>query len=167
MGTELADFIMIQSMPGDRLNVVFIHCKALASDQGTKLSATKLADVCSQAIKNLGELDNFSDSLVTRAQRWSDPWNGGKLGQVKTRIRKGSANGQQAWDRFREAVENPNTRRETWLFLGNILSKQKFESRLSHPKVTPRETLQVLYELYSTLCTVRSRDSGLYIFCNM
>lgn len=166
MGTELADFIMLQSMPADRLSVVFIHCKALAPDQGTKLSATKLADVCSQAIKNLGELDNFSDSLVTRAEKWSDPWDGGKLGQVETRIRKSPASGQPAWDMFRKAVEDPNTRRETWLFLGNILSKQEFESRLSHPATKPRETLQVLYELYSTVCTVRSRDSGLYIFCN-
>lgn len=171
MGTELADFIMIQSMPGDRLNVVFIHCKALAPDQGTKLSATKLADVCSQAIKNLGELDNFSDSLVTRAQRWSDTWDGGKLGIVSNRIRRGHYDGQGAWDYLRETIENPNTRRETWLFLGNLLSKSELEIRLgtssTRPPTRPLETLQALYELYSTLCTIRSRDSGLYIFCNL
>lgn len=174
MDVELADFIMLQSMPADRQSVVFIHCKALPPRKGTKLSASGLAEVCSQVVKNLGELDNFARSTVDRAKKWDSPWIGTKIGCVTTRLRRGASSGKKAWERFRDAVENPNTRRETWLFLGNILSKKEFVRRLKLPKPVkgskPRKgdlvTLQVLYELYSTLCTVRSRNCGLYIFCN-
>jgi superfamily II DNA or RNA helicase len=165
MGTELADFIMIQSMSVGRKNVIFIHCKALDLEKKTKLSASGLAEVCSQAIKNLGELDNYSQSAVDRKVKWSKPWVNGKLGTIEPRIRTGG-NSKSAWKYLRETIENPNTRRETWLFLGNLLSKSELEKRLEESSEKSLETLQAFYELYSTLCTVRSRDSGLYIFCN-
>jgi len=166
MGTELADFIMVQSMPPGRLSVVFIHCKALDPKNATRLSASGLANICSQAVKNIGELDPFSDATVNRIAKWGESWREGKLGTVNERIRKGPNNAQEAWEIFRSAVENPNAHREIWLFLGNMLSKQEFQNRLSNGKSRRLETFQALYELFSTLCTIRSRNTGFLIFCN-
>ena len=166
MGTELADFIMVQSVLPGRKNVVFIHCKALKPQQATEVSASGLANVCSQAVKNIGELSLFSSAMVDRTRKWSQPWTARRLGTVKKRIRKGPKKATQAWDSFRTAVEDPNADREIWLFLGNILSRQEFQKRLSNGKHKRLETMQALYELFSTLSTIRSRNIRFLVFCN-
>lgn len=166
MGTELADFIMVQSELPGRNNVVFIHCKALKPQKETKVSASGLANVCSQAVKNIGELSLFSSAMVDRTRKWSRPWTASGLGTVNKRIRKGPKNARKAWDSFRTAVDDPNTHREIWLFLGNILSKQELQNRLTRGTTKRLETMQALYELFSRLTTVCSRNIRFLVFCN-
>lgn len=168
MGTELADFIMVRSIAPNIKRVVLIHCKALAPKEKTQVSASAMADVCSQAIKNIGEVNPFRPPAVDRIHKWDQNWDGGSFGKVAPRIRKGPNNSEKAWDLFRAAVEDPNTEREVWLFLGNMLSKDKFQERL---KVTRRnarsqETMQALYELLSTLSVIQSMNARFLVFCN-
>ena len=168
MGTELADFIMVRSITPNTKRVVLIHCKALAPKKKTQVSASALADVCSQAIKNIGEVNPFRPPVVDRIHKWDQNWDGGSFGKVATRIRKGPKGGQKAWELFRAAVENPNTEREVWLFLANMLSKDQFQKRL---KVTRRnarsqEAMQVLYELLSTLAAIQSMNARFLVFCD-
>ena len=146
--------------------VILIHCKALDPKYATRLSASGLANICSQAVKNIGELDPFSDATVNRIAKWGESWREGKLGTVNERIRKGPNDAQKVWEIFRSAVEDPNARREIWLFLGNMLTKRELQYRLSSGKSKRLETFQALYELFSTLSTIRSRNAGFLIFCN-
>jgi superfamily II DNA or RNA helicase len=174
VGTELADFVMVATLPPGRKYVVFIHCKAHSRKTGTKVSASALADVCSQGVKNVGELSLFDPTTQNRAEKWAGAWKVGQLGKVKKRdghvvnkrIRRGPPDGTQAWDIFRAAVRDPSTVREVWLLTGNMLSKREFKTRLGGGKRFDLETMQALYELFSTQTAIRSRDMYLRIFCN-
>ena len=165
MGTEFADFILARETTEGRKYVAFIHAKAQRGD-GSRLSAANLTDVCGQAQKNLRELRLFEDPTATREERWSRPWQGGKLGEVRSRLRLGAGTGAEAWEKLRAWVEDPSVEREVWLIVSRTLSKQALEEGLRSDSV-PTEAVHVAHLLLLTREAVRSAGARLQVFCGI
>ena len=161
MCTEIADFILADS---SKRKVIFIHAKA--SQVFRPYSASALQEVCGQAIKNIGYLAMFNESLPSNLKRWGGKWSAkGTQGSVKKRIRKGVNSGERIWEKVRSIIRDPLADREIWLFLGNILSKRALLRELG--KIPPTaEAIQAVYLLQSTLTNVASIGVKLRIFCS-
>ena len=69
MGTECADFIALEP---EMDRAVFVHAKAIADNPG--VSASKLHDVCAQAVKNLEFLRFGGRAMRGRERKWGNPW---------------------------------------------------------------------------------------------
>ena len=96
MGTESADFLALDSTRG---RVIALHLKAFP--RAKRISASALHDISSQALKNLGYLQPYVRDEPSNVPRWSGPWNGGAIGRVDRRIRKGqTTKGKTAWRQF-------------------------------------------------------------------
>lgn len=126
MGVEVADFILV-----DNDRVVFIHAKATTST--SDVSASSLQEVCAQATKNLSYLSPFNKIIPTGVKsKWGKEWKAnGVTGTVKNRMIVGGAkNHSKAWEDIQIKLKDPNTKKEVWLILGNVLSKNKLEQKL-------------------------------------
>ena len=159
MGTESADFLALDSTRG---RVIALHLKAFP--RAKRISASALHDISSQALKNLGYLQPYVRDEPSNVPRWSGPWNGGAIGRVDRRIRKGqTTKGKTAWRQFRSALRDPKTSREVWLVLGQGPSKRLLvkECRQPAPKA---ELIQMLYSLQSTWTSVASLGARLRVF---
>ena len=159
MGTESADFLALDSTRG---RVIALHLKAFPTAK--KISASALHEISSQALKNLGYLQPYVRDEPSNVRRWSGRWDGGAIGRVDRRIRKGqAATGRGAWTQFRSALRDPKTSREVWLVLGQGPSKKLLlkECRQREPKA---ELIQMLYSLQSTWTSVASLGARLRIF---
>ena len=162
MAKEIADFILVYYKENPR--VVFIHAKANAKGD-SKCKTSKLHDVCSQAVKNLGYLAMFNDMEPPNLNLWDGPWISKKR-LVKSRIVKASPGDESSdiWKKLREIINNPITDKEVWLFLGNILSKKYFEEELG--KVKPKSyVIQAAYLLHATMSSVASVGAKFRIIC--
>lgn len=161
MCTEVADFILADS---SKKKVIFIHAKA--SKDFKPYSASVLQEVCGQATKNIGYLAMFNEARPSNLNKWGGKWSAkGTKGFVKKRIRKGVGSGDKIWEKVRSIIRDPLADREAWLFLGNILSKQRFLRELG--KVPPTaEAIQAVYLLQSTLTNVASIGVKLRVFCS-
>lgn len=170
MSTELADFILVQDLPGQRKRVVFIHAKAKKSGEESAVSASGIADVCAQATKNLRELKTFSESVTNRSSKWKTPWKSTlakKPVQVSKRVRTQSVNPSAAWCLVRQYVEDPTVEREVWLVLGRLLEFQAFKKKISRKsKKPPMNAVHVLYTLFATFTAVDSAGARLLVFCS-
>ena len=162
MGAEIADFIMCDE---NRPRVVFIHAKASSTQH--YCSASALHDVCAQAVKNLGYLAMFNDFPPPKLDRWGESWEvtiQNRKCKVGRRIRLGSKNPEELWQRIRKCINDPMVEKEVWLFTGNILSKTKFEEELDKEK-PPSNAIQAAYLLHATMSDVASVGAKLKIFC--
>ncbi len=158
MGTESADFIMADF---NNRRVAFIHAKASSSRKPA--SASALQEVIGQATKNLNFLGMFNQTTPKNLPRWDEPWN--NRGSIVTkRIRLGPQNGTKAWQQIHSIIRHPLADREVWLFMGQTLSKSKFEKMLSQEK-PGAEALQAAYLLFATLSNVASVGAKLRVFC--
>jgi hypothetical protein len=80
MGTEVADFIATEPA-----KAVFVHAKA---GTGSRLSASALHDVASQATKNLMYMQPLVDD-EPKAKNWTRPWsNSGVVGTAPRQTRR-------------------------------------------------------------------------------
>jgi hypothetical protein len=158
MNTETADFLALDRL-GQR--VIVMHLKAFTSSK--MISASSLHEVSSQALKNLGYLQPYAVGDPDNVGRWRGAWNGGRIGRVDRRIRRGSATtGKQAWTEFREALRDPNTSREVWLILGKGPSRGTLVTACA--KANPQaELIQMLYSLQSTWTSVSSLGARLRV----
>lgn len=159
MGTEIADFLALDSTRG---RVIAMHLKAFSTPK--KISASALHEVSSQALKNLGYLQPYVRDEPSNVERWSGRWDGGAIGRVDRRIRKGQAtSGEEAWTQFRRALRDPKTSREVWLVLGQGPSRSLLldECSKDDPKA---ELIQMLYSLQSTWTSVASLGASLRVF---
>ena len=158
MGTETADFFALD-LGGGR--IVAMHLKAFKTAKA--LSASAFHEVSSQALKNLGYIQPYRIGSPKNLSRWDGAWNGGKIGVVDRRIRRGSTRtGEEAWERFRGALADPQTSREVWILLGQGPPKSllKEESLRDAPKP---EMIQMLYSLQSTWSAVASVGARLRV----
>lgn len=165
MGDESADFILVQAVraePGRR-RVAFVHAKSRAT--ASFYSASDLQDVCSQAVKNLGELALFGDSRADRQRKWARRWSSGQVeGYVARRIRRAQRQAS-VWEDIRRSIRDPTAEREVWLVLGRILSKARLEEELT--KAQPHTAaVQAAYLLFSTLTATASGGARLRVFCS-
>jgi hypothetical protein len=159
MGTESADFLALDSSRG---RVIAMHLKAFP--EAKKISASALHEISSQALKNLGYLQPYVRDKPKNVPRWSGRWNGGAIGHVDHRIRRGEATtGGKAWKKFHSALRDPKTSREVWLVLGQGPPKSLLvrECRSANPKA---ELIQLLYSLQSTWTSVASLGAKLRVF---
>jgi superfamily II DNA or RNA helicase len=159
---EVADFIAADTING---RVVFIHCKAVPTE--VKRSATKLQDVCQQAIKNLDLLQPFSDTSPPNLHLWKNGWHLKDVGVVTKRIIRPTSNieGQALWDRIRQIIRDPSSSREVWIVMGQMFSLSEFELQRLKSKPPP-EIVQILYLIQSTWGAVSSVGATLRIYCS-
>ena len=159
LGDEAADFIGIQEDPP---RVVFVHAKT--SEKGYKLAASALYDVCGQAIKNLAYLRFGAEKFPGSSNKWNHDW---KLDDmvVESRIRCGPSTAGLFREAFRSLIGNPNTRREVWLCLGNLLSRARLADAIRRGSVDP-SLIQSYYLIMSTYGACKSVGVDLRIFCS-
>lgn len=178
MGTEIADFVMLQEEPQGRRRVILIHAKAHKLEKRSLVSASSLNEVCGQAVKNLGEIAQYQGSAVNRGRRWDEPWQskrGKPQWKVNKRVRvhpgswsrRNGSIGEQAWTLMREYVEDPLCEREVWLFTGNILSYETLKQRISDTDSPDLETVQAVYCVYSTISSAAAANARLFLFCGI
>jgi hypothetical protein len=160
MGTELADFIGLDLQ---RRRVIAFHAKAFPVAK--PLSASALHEVTSQALKNLGYLQPYFVGEPKNLGRWDSSWNGGQIGVVQRRIRRGNITGPQVWDRIRGALRDPRYNKEVWLVLGQGLSKAALERAISSAS-PPSETVQVIFSLHSLWSSVSAVGARLRLLCS-
>ncbi len=158
LGPEIADFIAVQP---DR--IAFLHAKA---GDGSKLSASALHEVVSQAVKNLLWLQPINVD-VPKVGYWGEDWslkkkNGNQ--HVVERLRAGSfVQGHGMWSHARSVITNPNADREVWLVLGAVLSESALRAAVENP--TPQ--LIQIYALLQTAWSAVSQVGGrLRVFCS-
>lgn len=163
MGREAADFILCDTS-ADKPRVVLIHAKA--SLQNHFCSASGLHEVCAQAVKNLAYLAMFSKERPARvgSNGWTRPWRNQDIGVVQNRIRRGTGTSAAIWKKIQETVNNPLVQKEVWLFLGQIISRQAFETKLAK-NIPPAEALQAAYLLHATMTDVAAVGGRLRIIC--
>ncbi len=160
MNKEIADFILCDTKHN---RVVMIHAKG--TTEFHPYSASKLQDVCGQASKNVRYLAPENKDLPPNINLWNKMWESPKTTKGKThRIRRGSGSPLDLWNIIKKIIDNPNSNREVWIFLGRTLSKSKFLKRLYQSSPTP-EAIQAAYLLHTTLETIGKIGAKFYVFC--
>ncbi|QYJ94270.1 DEAD/DEAH box helicase [Shewanella spartinae] len=173
MGTEPADFIL--SSPE---KLVYVHVKC-GSSQNPQSSAGALAEVGSQAIKNIEMLISGNSNLT--AANWNrllGPWpQNGAAQQMHERIRmfKGerfqAANNnereamtEEVWDIIAQRRRSSRVHKEVWIVAANSFSASHFETQLTRGHNALSESLQAYQLIQSWLSTANSNDVDLKIF---
>lgn len=163
MQTEIADFIFVNDK---EKKVVFIHAKA--SSEPHPYSASILAIIISQAIKNLHYLSMFNDQIPPGLQRWNNHWSPpGNKSIIKPRLlfkRGKSLDPDNTWKEISSRISNPLWNREICLLLGNIACKETLEELLRNDPPTP-EAVQAAMLLQSSLASIGSIDAKLKVLC--
>jgi len=163
MNDEAADFILLQRGSATRRRrLAFLHAKARS--EPSFYSASDLQDVCGQAVKNLGELSQFGEARTSRVEKWGLRWRSGQVQGQVARIREGGSP-SGVWEIVREAIRDPNTDREVWLLLGQILSASRLTRELRRAQPRP-SAVQTAYLLLSTATTIASGGARLRVFCS-
>ena len=159
LGNEVADFIAYRESSSGK--IVFIHAKAAQADAGA--GASKLYDVCGQAMKNLVYLRHGARPIPSHVQKWERDW-GIQEYRVSPRIRRGTGNSAEIRQRLSTLLDGPNTEREMWLALGGILSRASLDAALNQG--TPEYyAVQAAYLLMSADLACKSVGVRLRAFC--
>jgi hypothetical protein len=159
MRTEVADFIMADT---GRNQVVFIHAKASRTNK--PYSASAIQEVCAQATKNINYLGMFNEQKPPNLRSWDRAWPDNRSPKVGGRIRRGNESGSEIWSKVQSVIRHPLADRQVWLFLGQTLSKSKFEDHLGRRNPTP-EAVQAAFLLHATMTSVASVGAKLRVFC--
>jgi superfamily II DNA or RNA helicase len=173
MGTEPADFIL--SSP-DKL--VYVHIKC-GSSQNPQSSAGALAEVGSQAIKNIEMLISGDNNL--KAGNWNrllSSWPTANAAQsMDERIRMFEGQGFTAvdnaerevkltelWDVISQRRRSSRVTKEVWIVAANSFSASHFEAQLALGHNARSESLQAYQLIQSWMSTAHSNDVELKIF---
>ena len=161
MGTELADFIMVDENPP---RLIAIHAKANSTRR--LFSASAISDICSQATKNIDFISMFGVIPTSRSSRWKGQWKANLVkGVIKTRIRKGPTNIRTLLNKMNSIRRNPFTGREIWLVLGRTLSKSSLIAEMKKNKPNAA-ALQATYLLHSTMASAQAVGAKLRVICS-
>lgn len=159
MGPEIGDFIAASTT---QRKVMFIHAKDF---KGKQLSASAFQEVCGQATKNLSWIHPYSiSSQPSNVQKWDTPWDGGQLGKVNKRIRRGPSPANEVWEELCKLIADPTTTREVCIALCNGLSAQELENQCNS-KTPPPELVQLLFLLQSTWAAISSVGAIFRVYC--
>jgi len=173
MGTEPADFILSSS---DKL--VYVHVKC-GSSQNPQSSAGALAEVGSQAIKNIEMLISGDTNL--KAANWNrllGPWpQNGAAQQMQERIRmfesqqftagtddERELKTAEVWDVVTQRRRSSRVHKEVWIVAANSFSARHFATQLSRGHNARSESLQAYQLIQSWLSTTQANDVELKIF---
>lgn len=157
MGTEIADFVALNETTR---RVVAIHAKAFP--KAKPLSASALHDVSSQALKNLSYFQPYEVGTPSNLAHWNGLWRPG--GPERIRL-GGPISANNAWQKIRRVLLDPQSVREVWLVLGQGLSKSALD-KARQKNNPPPETIQILYSLQSTWGAVASVGARFRVFCS-
>jgi superfamily II DNA or RNA helicase len=159
LGSEVADFIAFRESQGGK--IVFIHAKADQAAAGA--GASKLYEVCGQAMKNLVYLRHGARPIPSQVQKWEGDWRVRRY-RVFPRIRRETGTSAEVRQRLGTLLDGPNTQREMWLTLGGILSQGALDTSLS--QTTPEYyAVQAAYLLLSADLACKSVGVRLRAFC--
>ncbi|MDQ7976111.1 DEAD/DEAH box helicase family protein [Paraburkholderia sp. SARCC-3016] len=176
MGTEPADFIL--SSP---TKLVFAHVKCGTSGQRPRSPAGALAEVGSQAIKNIEMLTSTNRNLKPgNWPRMPDPWptpTSGRTLLERIRIVNGRrlqnpGNDEQirmqslreAWSTIADRRVAPSVSKEIWIIVGNSFSRRNFERQMRRGNDASSESLQAFQLIDSWQSTAANNDVALKIF---
>ena len=164
MDNETADFIIADE---ERRRVVLVHAKA--SSDWKPFSASATQEVCAQAQKNAGLFSLFTLREPPNLKRWhrvhSFRGTGNVSLSVTSRLRHPTnITADNVWDRLKALLLNPQTDREVWIVLGNMLSASTFEENLSNDDPAP-ESLQLNHLLQTTIAAMAQVGAKTRIFC--
>lgn len=172
MNTEPCDFIV--SSPE---KLCFIHVKCGDSQSSPKSSAGAIAEVGSQAIKNLSYLISHSTkNLPGNFSIWDKPWPSPTAKhRLNSRFRlalnkKGIIPDAQnklknkAWELISERRKSPVCSKEIWIVMGNSFSKQHFIQQMSKDADQQSETIQAFQLIEDWLSTADEMGVDIKIF---
>ena len=174
MGTEPADFIV-----SSKNKLAFVHVKCGKATKMPKSSAGALAEVGSQAIKNIDML--ISGDIELKPFNWNrlhTAWPDSDAAQnIVERIRvfqgkKFSAQNEQErleklnelWDTVAARRRSTAVKKEIWIVVANGFSAKHFERQLKLGPEANGETLQAFQLFNSWLATAHDNDVELKVF---
>ncbi|AFT90260.1 DEAD/DEAH box helicase [Paraburkholderia phenoliruptrix] len=176
MGTEPADFIL--SSP---TKLVFVHVKCGTSGCRPQSPAGALAEVGSQAIKNIEMLTSANRNLKPgNWARMSSPWptplaNPALCNRVRLMDRQYRHNDaqdeeirnqalRQIWNVISDRRISPSVSKEIWMIVGNAFSRHHFEQQMRRGRQAASESLQAFQLVDSWQSTAANNDVALKIF---
>jgi superfamily II DNA or RNA helicase len=159
MDKESADFLLASEDEGV---VALVHAKASSSRR--PYSASALQEVCAQAQKNSNLFSFFSLAEPSNLARWNRPHRFNSL-SVRDRVRIPRGESAEAvWERLKDLLLNPQTRKEIWIVLGNTLSNSEVREQIQSPTPVP-EVIQLNHLIETTIANAGSLGAKLRIFC--
>lgn len=175
MGTEPADFVI--SSPE---KLIYVHIKCGSSTQRPQSSAGALAEVGSQAIKNLEMLISHDRNL--KAANWTNllgDWpEPNAIQRLSNRIRLFEGRRfDSATENFADALErlwhivadrrrSPNVQKEIWIVAANSFSIADFETQMRLGAGGRSESLQAYQLLQGWLGAAANMDVALRVFAS-
>ncbi|OMP75678.1 DEAD/DEAH box helicase [[Flexibacter] sp. ATCC 35208] len=175
LGTEIADFILLHNG-----KLVLIHVKGIGNDPAKTSSlygASKISEVCNQAVKNLHYISMFDRTAPKHLDRLEKPYKFVNTKQgidltVNTRLRYFNktrnlqkADSKKVWQKIEEVKYNASAEREVWLVMGKLFSRNRFLGEMAKGKPAP-EAIQAGLILQNTLAAVGSLGAQLKVFCS-
>lgn len=172
MGTEPADFILSSSQ-----KLVYVHVKC-GDSINPQSSAGALAEVGSQAIKNIGMLVNTDlDQKPGNWQRLKNAWPSSKAQKkMQERIRmfdskrfkaknmsERTTKLDEVWNVIANRRRATSVQKEIWIVVGNAFSLEHFNDELKSGDANS-ESLQAYQLISGWLSIVHSNDIALKIF---
>jgi len=160
--TEMADFIGLQLNP---LRIVVIHAKAFSKVK--KRSASALAEVCAQAVKNLSYLIT-SNQQKPPNYPWKNKYIASDISGSLDRVRlsKEKCTGARFWKIYTELLRNPATQKQVYIFLGQGFELEAFKKNIDSKNPDPAN-IQIVYQVQSTWSNVMKIASDFKIFCSL
>ncbi|MEM5996563.1 DEAD/DEAH box helicase family protein, partial [Escherichia coli] len=172
MDTEPCDFIV--SSP-DKL--CFIHVKCGKSFSSPKSSAGAIAEVGSQAIKNLTYLISHSDANTPgNYSIWDKAWPSHKAKhKLESRFRlafneigkipnKENKLKEKTWELISNRRKSPLCNKEIWIVMGNSFSKKHFIEEMSKDTDQQSETIQAFQLIEDWLSSADEMGVDIKIF---
>lgn len=160
MGAEIADFVGFDSR-----KVIFAHAKGKSGGKRSKVSASALHDVVSQAMKSLRYMTIGNEDAPDTGY-WGSEWSTGKYGPA-SRLRRGDAlaSGADYWAATDSVIQSHAATREVWLVLGRSMSKAALTAELQKPN--PRASALQCHALLTSAWSA-SQQCGvrLRVFCS-
>jgi len=165
---ECCDFLVVGRRER-RDVVVMVHAKAPHAP--SRVSASSLHDVCSQATKNMGTVALFRPQKPQQLHLWTGPWIGPSgEGRVDSRVRRARGEwagltGSQIWTKVEALVQRHDTQREVALVLGSALRRDDLfaGARRAQPEA---KIVTALHLIRGTMSSVVGGGARLRIFCD-
>lgn len=163
LGNELADYIAFDK---NRLGFFHAKYKQVDSERGKK-SASVLHDVVSQALKNLGFLDNIENENIdldrTYQRKWLTKYKNNEITTEIDRIRKSATSSDSIVRRLKETNRQINVQKYMVLVV-NFISKKDISEYIQN-QPTNTQIQQIVWLLSSFISTCQEMNIIPQIIC--
>jgi hypothetical protein len=164
---ESCDFLLAGTRAG-RPVVVMVQAKA--STNPSFVAASKLHEICSQAVKQVGMLALFEPRKPAQVNSWAGPWIGpNSEGRVDARVRRATGNwaglnGGQLWDSLSDVLTKQETEREVAVVLGASLVREQLFAQLGRHSPSGK-AMHVFHLIRATMASIAGGGARLRIYC--